>query len=117
MSVLMHFFRTFRRSIALTLCAFVVSYLAAAFLNTTTHAWPLVERMPQEVVETAGRILLVVFWPLLPSGVHEQEEMLELLLVWVFSGLALLPITVMMVTVWHDTQRNRSSFTQTSAAK
>lgn len=113
----MHFFKTFRRSIAFTLCAFVVSYLAAAFFNTTTYAWPLVERIPREVVEAVGRVLLVVFWPLLPNGVHEQEEMLELLLVWVFSGLALLPITVMVVTVWRDTRRNCSSSIQTTAAK
>jgi ABC-type nitrate/sulfonate/bicarbonate transport system permease component len=117
MSVLMHFFKTFRRSIAFTLCTFVASYLAAAFLNTTTYAWPLVERMPQPVVEAVGRILLVVFWPILPNGVHEQEEMLELLLVWVFSGLALLPITVMIVSVWRDTRRNRSSSIQTAKAQ
>ncbi len=117
MSVLMHFFKTFRRSIAFTLGSFVASYVAAAFLNTTTYAWPLVERMPQPVVEAVGRILLVVFWPLLPNGVHEQEEMLELLMVWFFSGLALLPITVLIVSAWRDTRRNRSSTTQTAKAQ
>lgn len=113
----MYFFRKFRRSIVLTLCAFVVSYLAAAFLNTTTYAWPLVERMPQRVVEIVGRILLVALWPLLPGGVHEQEEMLELLLIWVFSGLALLPLAVLMLSIRHDVRRDHSSSRQSAGAQ
>ncbi|MBK6569612.1 hypothetical protein [Candidatus Aalborgicola defluviihabitans] len=117
LSVLMHFFKMFGRAIAFTLCACVISYMAAAFLNTTAYAWPLVERMPHPIVDAAGRVLLVVFWPLLPSGVHEQEEMLELLLVWVFSGLALLPIAALVISVWFTARRSRSSSNQTAEAQ
>ena len=97
------------RPIAFTLFAFLVSYLAAAFFNTTPHAWPLVERVPQPIAEKTVKILAAVFGPVLPTSVHEQEEMLELLMVWLCSGLALLPIVVFTASVWHEFRRRRFS--------
>jgi hypothetical protein len=110
----MQLFSEFRNSVTCTAVALVVSFIAAAFLNRTTYAWPLVERMPQPLVEAVGRVLLVIFWPLLPSGVDEQEELLELLLVWVFSGLALIPIFVFVGVVRHDLRRRHTAQTKPS---
>ena len=114
MSISIYLIKKFRRTIVLTLGCFAISYLAAMLFSTTTYAWSLVERTPKSAVEAVGRFLLMVFWPFLPNEVHEQEEMLELLLVWVFSGLAYLPIAVLLVSAWHDARRGQSSSNQTA---
>ena len=104
----MQLFSKFRWAMTCTVVALMISYTTAALLNTTTYAWPIVERMPPSLVDCVSRVLLFVFWPLLPSGVHEQEEMLELLLVWVFSGLALIPLFVFLVVVRYDLRRSHA---------
>lgn len=114
----MKLFSKFRHSFACTTVALAVSYTAAALLNMSPYAWPLVERMPQALLDAMGRVLFIIIHPLLPSGVHEQEEMLDLLLVWVFSGLAFIPLVTFICTLWHDLRRSRApSKTQASSAK
>lgn len=68
----------------------------------TKYGWILVENMPRSAVAVVGQVLLVIFGFILPNGAQDQEEMLELLLVWFFSGLALLPIIVLVASVRYE---------------
>lgn len=72
----------------------VASYSVAVYLNVATNVWRLIEMVPRPVVSGAASFLLLVSAPVQPSGVHEQEEFLELLLVWLFSAPVSIPALV-----------------------
>jgi hypothetical protein len=65
---------------------FVASFSFAVYLNVATNVWGLIELLPDLVVNGAAKFLLFVSAPVRPNTVHEQEEFLELLLVWLFSA-------------------------------
>lgn len=65
---------------------FIASYSIAVYLNVATNVWRLIEMLPRSVVSGAASFLLFVSAPVQPEGVHEQEEFVELLLVWLFSA-------------------------------
>lgn len=65
---------------------FVASYSFAVYLNVATNVWSLIELLPRPVVSGAASFLLTLSTLVQPNEVHEQEEFLELLLVWLFSA-------------------------------
>ncbi|MBK7461301.1 MAG: hypothetical protein IPJ50_00180 [Betaproteobacteria bacterium] len=73
---------------------FVASYGFAVYLNVATNVWRLIELLPRPVVSGAASFLLVLSAPLQPNEVHEQEQFLELLLVWLFSAPVSIPALV-----------------------
>lgn len=88
---------------------FVASYSFAAYLNVATNVWRLIEMLPRPVASGVASFLRFVSAPVQPEGVHEQEEFLELLLVWFFSA----PVSVsVMVAAYFAVCRSHQFFAQ-----
>ena len=86
---------------------FIASYSFAVYLNVATNIWRLIELLPRAVVSGAASFLLLISASIQPESVHEQEEFLELLLVWLFSA----PVSISaMVAAYFAVRRFRQFF-------
>lgn len=70
------------------------SYACAIFINADTRIWVVIERIPEPINLAIGHMLNWVSQPLQPEGAHEQEEYLDLLIVWFWTMPATIPMLI-----------------------
>jgi hypothetical protein len=78
------------------------SYMCAIFINADMRIWAVIDLIPAPANGAVARMLNWVSQPLQPEGVQEQEEYLDLLIVWFWTMPVVIPslLTVRAIVRW-----------------
>ena len=86
-----------------------VSFLLAILLAKSEPFWSFLSWLPRSIVEGVIGTLHSLFAVFRPLEVHAQEEQLEFLVAWLFSGLVLFIAYMLFIavkTVTHARSKN-----------
>jgi hypothetical protein len=77
----------------------VVSFAIAIYLNYQTNFWAVIEWLPKSIITNAVGFLFSATYLIQPVDVVDQEEFMELLLVWLFSLPIVIPLLIVLYSL------------------